>query len=101
MTRRYRLRRHQVRVRLARLVPSLCVLEERREREARALQAAWVERARCHELLTALRVEPRSLPERLADLAGQLQEARALLAAVARAHPTPTPTAAASRTESP
>ena len=82
------------------MIPFLGEIEERRLREARALQAAWVERAKAHDLLTRAHVDPGSLPERIADLIGQLHEARALLAAVARAQTTPTP-AAERRTEAP
>lgn len=65
----------------------------------RALQAAWLERAAAHELLTSAGVGAGSLLERLAEVLGELHEARALLSAVARAH-TPT-TAAERRTEAP
>ena len=78
--------------------PSLAALLESREREVRALQAAWLERAAAHELLTSAGVGAGSLPERIADLIGQLHEARALLTAVARAQTTPSP-AATSREE--
>ena len=76
--------------------PALADLEAHRAREARALQAAWLERARAHELLTVAGIDAGTLPERIADLLGELFEARALLRAVVRATP---PTADASRTE--
>lgn len=73
--------------------PSLAALLESREREVRALQAAWLERAAAHELLTSAGVGAGSLLERLAEVLGELHEARALLSAIARAQTTPTPAA--------
>lgn len=48
----------------------------RRERECRALQAAWAERAACHERLTRAGAPPGPLLERLEWVIAQWQMTR-------------------------